>query len=218
MKTLMVFASLLFMASCDFSHKTTTKAENTILPKIIVLQATGKIETAPNRAHFSVTINCLDKEMEAAKQCLIDRTKALMSQLQSFGIDTQHIKTTDLQYQKAREWENGSYVFKGYKANSTTNITIQNLQKLNRIYTAMLAQQHFSVNLVQFTHSAHDSLQNEAYAMALENADRLADKLLSQMPENSKDLVQVSNVAFSPHKESGVKIFGNSEVKMEDLA
>jgi uncharacterized protein YggE len=50
---------------------------------------------------------------------------------------------------------------------------------------------------LNFSHTKLDSLENEAYAKALEKSGILADKLLNKIPESDKEILKIGNVEIS---------------------
>lgn len=187
MKRLIYFLLIITLIGCD------TK-ENF---KTIILKTNGYVEIQPDEASIIIRVNCIDKNIKTAKNCLIEKSNKLNSTLTKYDIQKQDILTTRVDLTKDYIWKNSSSVFNGYKASTSINVKIRDLTTLENLYTELLSNQQLSIGGLTFQHSKIDSLNEIAYLNALENANRLADKLLSTLPENNKMVTQISNIEIS---------------------
>jgi len=179
--------------------------------KTIFLKATGTVEIAPNEASIIITASCLNRDIKQAKSCLIDITSNLDNDLRNFGIQKEDILTTNVSLNKQYIWSNNSEVFNGYSASTTTSVRVRDLKILDELYTNLLSNDKLTVGSLTYGHSKMDSINNIAYIRALENANRLADQILTQLPEKNKSILQVSNFEIT-------KSESNPEIKYERLA
>ena len=161
--------------------------------KTIVLKTTGYVEVEPDEANILVTISCTDKNIVKAKDCLLNMTIELNTTLAKFKINENDILTTRVDLNKEFIWENNSQVFNGYRASNSTTVKIRELKVLEELYPELLINPKYSIGSLTYGHSKLDSLNEVAYLKALENAERLADKLLLSLPENNKIITQISN-------------------------
>lgn len=76
-------------------------------------------------------------------------------------------------------------------------ITVKNIEKLEEIYTELLENQNLELGGLSYKHSKLDSLQNEAYVIALEKAGILSDRLIETLPESRKEILKIGNVEIS---------------------
>ena len=201
MKRVLVILTLVMLISC------TPKNDY----KTIFLKASGTVEIAPNEASIIITASCLNKDIKQAKSCLIDITSNLDNDLRSFGIQKEDILTTNVNLNKQYTWNNNSEVFNGYSASTTTSVRVRDLKILDELYTNLLSNDKLTVGSLTYGHSKMDSINNIAYIRALENANRLADQILTQLPEKNKSILQVSNFEI-------IKSESNPEIKYEKLA
>jgi uncharacterized protein len=179
--------------------------------KTILLKASGTVEIAPDEASIIITASCLNKDIRQARSCLIDITSNLDNDLRSFGIQKEDILTTNVNLSKQYIWSNNSEVFNGYSASTTTSVRVRDLKILDELYTNLLSNDKLTVGSLTYGHSKMDSLNNMAYLRALENANMLADQILTQLPEKNKSIVQVSNFEIT-------KSESDPEIKYERLA
>jgi uncharacterized protein YggE len=178
--------------------------------KTILLKASGTVEIAPNEASIIITASCLNSDIKQAKSCLIDITSNLDDDLRGFGIQKEDILTTNVNLNKQYIWSNNSQVFNGYSASTTTSVRVRDLKMLDELYSNLLSNDKLSVGSLTYSHSKMDSINNIAYIRALENANRLADQILTQLPEKNKSILQVSNFEIT-------KSESKSEIKYERL-
>lgn len=165
--------------------------------KTMMLKSEGEIETLPDMATFTIDLNCLRTRVAESKKCLSEKSKTLTDRLLAFGIEQKDIKTTSISSYKSYVWKNNSQVFEGYRCSLSTHVTIKNLNKLDKIYAEFLEDKNLEISGLNYMHSKIDSLENEAYLVALNKANILADKLLTGMKESKKDVIKVGNVQIS---------------------
>ncbi len=164
--------------------------------KTIMLKSEGKVETLPDMATFTIDLNCESTKVAESKKCLVEKSKTLTDRLLAFGIEQNDIKTTSISSYKSYIWKNNSHV-EGYRSTLTTYVTVRNLDKIDEIYTEFLEDKKLEISKFNYNHSKIDSLENEAYLVALNKANILADKLLTGLKESKKDVIKVGNVQIS---------------------
>jgi len=182
--------------------------------KSIILESQGKVEVLPDEASFYINLSCLDKSITTAKQCLVDKSNALIDQLTAFGIKKEDIQTTAVDLQKSYEWTNNSQVFVGYRSSTSVHVKMRDINKLDEVYTQLLDNQNLELSGLSYTHSQMDSLKNEAYLDALKKAGVRADKLITELPEKNKEILRISNVQFTSTSPQPL-MMANAEKRME---
>ncbi|MFZ0473194.1 MAG: SIMPL domain-containing protein [Bacteroidales bacterium] len=187
MKSLSLILSVVLLISC--------KSGNDY--KTILLKTSGSVEIAPDEASIIINANCINKDIKQAKSCLIDITSSLNDDLINIGIQKEDILTTNVNLSKDYIWTNNSEVFNGYRASITTSIRVRDLKILDELYSNLLSNDKLGIGSLTYGHSKMDSINNVAYLKALENANKLADQILSQLPEKNKSIMQVSNFEIS---------------------
>jgi uncharacterized protein YggE len=161
--------------------------------RTILLQATGSVEIAPDEASIIINSTCIDLDVNQARTCLVEITSDLHKDLDGFGIPKEDILTTGVNWNKEYTWRNNAEVFTGYRASTTTSVRIRDLTILDDLYSTLLGNEKLVVGSLTYSHSKMDSINNVAYLKALDNANELADQILSRLPEKNKTLTQVSN-------------------------
>jgi uncharacterized protein len=165
--------------------------------KTIMIKSDAEIETSPNEAKFQVSLYCLDKSVKTSKSCLVQKSNELIQKLQSMGVKKNDVLTASVTMDKSYTWRNNSTVFEGYRSATSLTVTVKNIENLDEIYTELLENRNLEIGGLEYGHSKIDSLKNEAYVKALKKSGILADKLLAQLPEDSKEILKIGNVEIT---------------------
>jgi len=182
----MLAISIILLGCDDGRHRANSKT--------IVLKAKGHVEAPPDEAGIVVNLKCVDKDIQKAKACLIEKTKRLTDNLISKGVNHSDILTTRVNLQKDYIWRNNSSVFNGYATSTSMSVRIRNLEILDDLYTGLLGNEQLTLGPLTYYHSAIDSLSRVAYLNALESANKIAETILSQLPEKNVSIARIGNV------------------------
>lgn len=183
MKRLSAILSVILLISCNPEKNY----------KTILLRTSGIVEVAPDEASLSLNLSCVDKNIEQAKTCLLNISSRLNEDMINFKIPKEDILTTNVNLNKDYIWVNNSNIFNGYLASTTTRVKIRDLTILDKIYTKLLSNENLTIGSLTYNHSKLDSINEVAYLIALENANKMADKILSRLPEKNKTITRISN-------------------------
>jgi len=187
MKRLSLILSVILLVGCS-----TDKEYKTIL-----LKTTGLVEITPDEANIIVNASCVNMNIIQAKSSLVDVNSKLIDDLLDSGIQKEDILTTNVSLNKEYVWRNNSEIFNGYRASTSTSIRIRDLRILDGLYSELLSNDKLNVGALTYGCSKMDSINEIAYLRALENANSLADKILSQLPEKNKIITRISNFEIS---------------------
>lgn len=179
-----------------------TGCQNTGTPdrgkfKSIMIKSVGEVETLPDEASFHINLNCLNTSIKTSKNCLVEKSNELVLMLESYGVGKDDILTTSVEMNRSYTYRNNTRVFEGYRSSTSVFVTIKNIEGLDEIYTELLENGNLELGGLTYSHSAIDSLKNEAYVIALEKAGILTDKLLEKLPESKKDILKIGNVEIT---------------------
>lgn len=194
MKYLVIIPLIAVMVACK-PHSDKRKRRTPI--KTIKLSSSGTVEVKPNMASFSVSMECINMDAKKARKCLIEESHQLNKQLLNYGIKQEDLLTTNVNLNKRYDWRNSRRIFEGYRASSSLHVSVKNIKKLEEIYTDLLGNSNLNISSLSYSHSAYDSLKNEAYKTAVANANTLADELLSTLPQTNKEVIHISNTNYS---------------------
>jgi len=187
MKSLPLILSVVLLISCNPRNDY----------KTILLKTSGSVEIAPDEASIILNASCVDLDIKQAKACLIDITSKLNDDLTNSGIKKEDILTTNVSLSKDYIWRENTEVFIGYRASTTTRVQVRDLKILDELYSKLLSNEKLTIGSLSYSHSKMDSINGVASLKALENANKLADQILSQLPEKSKIITQISNFEIS---------------------
>jgi uncharacterized protein YggE len=187
MKRLSLILSVILLIGCNSEKEY----------KAILLKTSGYVEIAPDEASIILNASCVDMNINQAKTCLIKITSKLNDDLKSFGILKEDILTTNVNLSKDYIWRNNSDIFNGYRASTTTSVKVRDLKTLDELYSNLLGNEKLTIGSLTYGYSKIDSINEIAYLKALENANRLADQILTKLPEKNKTITQVSNFEIS---------------------
>lgn len=165
--------------------------------KTIMVKTVGEVETLPNMASFTINLTCIKKTVKQSKECLVDKANALQKQLLDFGIAKDDLLTTAINMHKSYTWSNNSRIFQGYRSNTTLQVKVRDMDKLETIYTSLLETENLNLSGLNYNHSDIDGLKNQAYVNALKKANVLADALLVELDESNKEILKVGNVQIT---------------------
>lgn len=186
--------------------------------KTMMIKSSGLVEVAPNKASLSISLTCLNRKAKLSKECLVDKSNALTEQLLAARIKEEDILTQRVSLNKSYSWTRSKRVFDGYQASTSLNVVVKDIEILDELYTALLENENLSLGRLSYGHTAYDSLKNEAYSRALLNSAQLCDRLLEDIPEDSREILQVGNVELTKTQGSFETKRGSYLAKEEDVS
>lgn len=184
--------------------------------KTVMIKATGEDEIVPDVAKFQIRLECLRSKVSDSRECLVKQSNDLEAKLKSFGIDENDLLTTNVDLQKRYTWRNNSQFFLGYAATTNLLVTVRDLDNMDKIYTDLIDDQNIDISGLTYEHSKIDSLRNEVYVQAMNNANLLVEKLLEKLPEDHYEIVQVGNTQLQ--SSSADRIYGSRDMEMNVMA
>ena len=126
------------LIGCDAKDNLKTIIPQTIIPKTITLKTSGYVvEFDPDKANILIQLNCIDKNIMTAKNCLIKKSDQLNTSLIKYGIQEQDISTTEVDLEKDFVRKNDSNVFNGYKTSTSLNVKVRDLEMLKGLYSEL---------------------------------------------------------------------------------
>jgi uncharacterized protein YggE len=208
------FSTAFIFQACDSGNGPVEKN----IVKTMLIKSNGEISVQPDEASITVHLACVNMNIKTAKDCLIDRSESLNKSVLELGVKPDDILTTSINQSKEYRWINNSEVFFGYRTSLTTQLTIRDLKILEDLYTGLLLNKNATIGNLSYSHSKMDSLNNAAYLKALENANTLADQLLSKLNETEKEVVRIGNMNLpSVGDNYEVRYEGNMEKELMEL-
>jgi uncharacterized protein YggE len=195
-KNTILVISILMLVGCY------QNSNSQVNSKSIMLKASGSVQVKPDEASASININCINTNINISKECLVKESVSLKNMLVKMGIEEKDILTTQVNLNKSHVWRKNTNVFEGYRASTTVNVMIRNLEVISEFYSALLVHENFTIGSLTYHHSEYAKLKKEAYLKALDNSNDLVSAILTKLPQSNKEIIQISNVKINPSKAS----------------
>ncbi len=145
------------------------------------VQGTGKVSAAPDSATLSFGVTKSASTIADAQNQTNTLIAAITNALNKEGIDSKNIKTTSYTVNPNYDFASGSQRITGYTVSQTIELTIPQLEKVNKILDVLTANGANIVNQVAFTFSdtKKKDLENQARQLAVSEAKQKAQGLAS---------------------------------------
>lgn len=145
----------------------------------VTVYGEGKVEATPDRAILPVTIETKEKALADAKAKNDKRTDALIKTATSFGISRDKLKTSGLMIAPQYRWEQKTnrQVFEGYMVSRSVTITVDDLEKSEKLIAALTEAGIDQVQGIQFTFANPEALEASARKLAMGDARAKAQQL-----------------------------------------
>lgn len=169
MRFFLCIPALLMVSSPAFSVETA--------PRTVSVSAQGSVEAVPDRAVLPITIESKDKVLAAAKQKNDKQMDKLLKVAADNGIAQAKLKTSGIYINPGYRYENNKQVFEGYSVNRSIRITIDELDKLEKVIAGLTSAGIDQVQGVEFTVADPEALESAARKKAVEKATAKATEL-----------------------------------------
>lgn len=176
---------LFFLAGCSESEDNDSFR--------LTLDASGEIKVIPDMARFTVKVNCLHDSISMSNKCLTEKLDTVFSILDDVNIDENDYHSSNVTLDKEYAWEDKKQTFKGYRSTSTIEITVNDLDDLNRLLGKMMVHSDLSISGLTYSHSGISELENDAYIQALKNAMTLAKRIKKESGGDEVEIVEINN-------------------------
>lgn len=148
----------------------------------ITVQGTGKIQTKPDIAQYSLGVTTGPQVSAAiAITTLTNKFNAVLNAVKQQGIKADDIKTTNLSINPVYDWNNGKQTLRGFEATENIEIKIRDLNKIGDVLAKSTVEGANQASGIQFTVDDPEKLQTEAQKKAIENAQGKARELAKSL-------------------------------------
>jgi len=174
---------------------------------LLNISASGAMEVVPDIVSITISVSCLNKNLNKSNNCTKKRIDSLFKLLEKHKIAKKDYHSSRVNLEKKYVWRKNSNIFAGYKSSSTINILFKNLDNMSIVLTKVMLMKNIAVSNLSYSHSKIDSFANDAYLEALDNADKLVNKLKNKIKGQSVEILEISNTinGFSNTKSKGYK-------------
>lgn len=145
----------------------------------VTVAGEGKVEATPDRAVLPITLETKDKALTVAKQKNDALTDKLLKVAAQYGIAKEKLKTSGVMIAPQYRWEQASnkQVFEHYVVSRSLEITIDAMEKSEKLIAAVTEAGVDRVQGLQFTFSDPKALEASARKLAMEDARAKAEAL-----------------------------------------
>lgn len=177
---------------------------------------TGKVSGAPDSATVSFGVTKSANTIADAQNQTNSAIQNITDALRKEGIEDKSIKTTDYNVNPNYNFNTGSQTITGYTVTQTVQLTIQPLEKTNKVLDILTASGANIVNQVSFTFSdaKKKELENQARQLAVteakDKAQGLANaagmhlgKIVDVQEENTQEPRPIMPMALTKDAASG---------------
>ena len=162
---------------------------------LLNISASGDIEVIPDIASITVNVSCLDKNLNNSNTCTKKRIKKLFKLFEQHKILTKDYHSSRVNLTKEYTWRKNSQVFAGYKSSSTINVLFRDLENMSKTLTKTMLMKNIDISNLNYSHSNIDSLANDAYLEAMNNSNRLVNKIKDKLKGQSVEIIEISNTS-----------------------
>jgi Uncharacterized conserved protein len=176
----------------------------------VSVQGSGSYSTAPDRASISIGVTSYADTAAEAQQQNAAIATAIRTKLESLGIDSNNIQTKDYSFYPVYSNDiNHANEIKGYNADNTVYVTVDDVKILGEIIDGSIACGANKINAIDFTVKSPQKIQQKALQAAVRDAREKADILANAAGKRIKDVLSINesrthiqsrsleNIAFS---------------------
>lgn len=143
----------------------------------ISVSGEAQLEAKPDSAIISLEVESTQKESIDAKKEVDNRINKLLDGLSKFAIKEEDVSASRINTQPDYDYQGRERVLKGYQANRTVKISLNNIDKLNELLDFALSVQINQIQNIELKSTNEKALQDEVNALAVKNAKQKGSSL-----------------------------------------
>jgi uncharacterized protein YggE len=177
-----LLGGLLYVAGQYVSSQPQRIQKEAAANREITVQGTGKIQTKPDIAQYSLGVTTGSQASAAvAITTLTNKFNAVLNAVKQQGVKADDIKTTNLSINPVYDWNNGKQTLRGFEASENIEIKIRDLNKIGDILAKSTVEGVNQAGGIQFIVDDPDKLQTETQKKAIEDAQGKAKELAKSL-------------------------------------
>lgn len=143
------------------------------------ISVTGKSEITVRAEEATIHIQILHvkKTMDDSKAALNNTIATLTEELKALGLTDKDIRKSLVSQGKKSEWENNSYVFKGYYSECTVVLKVKDIDNLVTVYNKLALYEDISLNNTEYKRNDEFEIRQERFKEALLAAKEKAEHM-----------------------------------------
>lgn len=163
--------------------------------RTITVSGSGTVTYIPDTALLSVGVKNVNPTLAASLAQTKETVQGLYAVCRQFKVADADVKTsyvnTDKEYNRDNQ---GQEHFAGYSSSQNTQVTFRDLKEFEAFTAAVLALRVSSIDDIQFTHSKAGDYSSQADLLALDDAQRSAEKIAARMKVKLGKVRHIANV------------------------
>lgn len=160
---------------------------------VLNLSSSGEVKVVPDMASLLATISCTNKNLTFSTNCTKRGIDTLFQLLEQNGVEKKDYHSSRIELEKEYTWRNNSNVFNGYKSSSTISMVFRDLDAMGQVITQTMTMKDVSLYGLSYSHSKIDDLVQQAYLLALDNTNQLAEKMKEKTGGKSLEIMEIMN-------------------------
>jgi uncharacterized protein YggE len=189
---------LLTMVAASIAH-----AADGAPVRSITTTGVAERKVVPDEAHVNVNIGASNKVLATAKAENDKKIAEVMAIAKKIGIDDAQIRTDNASIQPQYSWENNKQTFKGYRAQTSLDITVKKTELLgdlvDKLSNAGLeagnGQEWGNLLNVNYAISNPDKIRDEMLVDAIKNARSKATNMAAAAGGSVGNVIQINEGA-----------------------
>jgi uncharacterized protein YggE len=139
----------------------------------------GKVTVTPDVAIVNLGAEAQAKTVEMARKQAEEAMTAVMTELDSYGIAEEDIKTQQFSIYPVRQWYEDREILIGYRVVNMVNVKIREIDDAGNIIDAVAAAggDYIRINSISFTVDDPTEYYEEVRELAMEDAESKAEQL-----------------------------------------
>jgi len=163
--------------------------------KVITVVGQGEAMGVPDQARVNVGVDVFEPEVSQAVQKNEASIQAIMEVLVGLGIAQEDIQTSNYSlYAEQKYGDQGAEGISGYRVSNQVSVTIRDIERVSEVLEAVTKAGANNIYGVEFILSETGTLESQARANALKNAQNRAAELAKMSGVNLGEILAISEV------------------------
>jgi len=217
----LIFAGFFAYTKLVFPLPFSINNVSTIKNEAFSVTGEGKVVVKPDIAYVNIGIQAKSNSVKSVQNQINSTINQVSSSLKRLGIDEKDIKTLNYNINPIYDWTSGHQYLSGYNANTTLEVKVRNLDKINEVIdqsTASGANEISNINFeVEDKTAAEEEARKDAVAEAkkkAQDAARVAGFKLGKIINYSESTGPTPRpVAYDLKASSPVSMGGGTEIQ-----
>ena len=153
----------------------------------------GVVYLSPDVVYINIGVNTQNENAADAVSTNKEQTSAVIQAIKDFGVAEKDIRTTNFSIWANQQYDNfGQATGTTYTVDNTVIVTMRNVDKLGDLLDDAIAAGANNIYSIQFDREDKDKANEEARALAVENAKKQAQDLADVSGVSLVDIQKIS--------------------------